>query len=48
LGVEKPTRNEIGGLCDDFTILPFFSLKINTLCYTILPLFLIFCREKSF
>jgi hypothetical protein len=28
LGVEKLTRNDIGGLCDDFTILPFFLLKL--------------------
>jgi hypothetical protein len=27
LGVEKPTRNEIEGLCDNFTILLFFLLK---------------------
>jgi hypothetical protein len=27
LGVEKPTRKEIEGLYDNFTILPFFLLK---------------------
>ena len=26
---------EMEDLCDNFTILPFFSLKINTLCYTL-------------
>jgi hypothetical protein len=25
LGVEKSIKNEIGDLCDNFTILPFFS-----------------------
>ena len=28
LGVEKPTRKDIGGLCNDFTILPIFPLKL--------------------
>jgi len=34
-GVKNQQRKEMEGLCYNFTILPFFPLKINSFCYTL-------------
>jgi len=35
LGVKNQQEKEMKDLCYNFTILPFFPLKIKTLCYTL-------------